>query len=316
MLTKELLKANNGLQGLTDEQLNIIETLSKNDEDRVIGARIGEVYRQEDETIKNLTGIDRNGDEKTYMYRERVLKGLNEKANQVDTLTAQVGELSKEKARLEKVIAEGGSDGETKKALSQKEKDLIAITKQFTDLKAEYDAAKAKSDAEILGIRIENELSNATQNLHFKKDLPEAVTRVVKEQVIAKVKAMNPEFEEDGNGTKRLIFKDSNGATMRNQENLMNPYTASELIAAELKAMGVLDEGRKQNGGGTAAPTATKTTNGGYTVDVTGAKTRVEAYDIIANGLMSQGLTNGSAAFDAAMKEAWQSNNVSALPER
>ena len=50
-LTKELLTANAVLTGLTDEQITAITTLSQNDENSVIGSRIGEIYRQMDETI-------------------------------------------------------------------------------------------------------------------------------------------------------------------------------------------------------------------------------------------------------------------------
>jgi hypothetical protein len=31
---------------------------------------------------------------------------------------------------------------------------------------------------------------------------------------------------------------------------------------------------------------------------------------------MAQGLTAGSEKFDAAMKQAWQDNNIAALPEK
>lgn len=315
MLTKELLKANAELTGLTDEQLSAIENLSKNDEDRVIGMRIGEVYRQEDETIKNLTGIDRQGDEKTYVYRERVLKDLTSRVKATDELTKQVADLTKEKARLENVIADGEGDGETKKALQQAQKDLASITKQFTDLKTEYDGAKSKFDAELLGIRIDNELALASKGFKFKDGLPEAVTRVVLDQAIAKIKGMNPEFVEDAQGKRSLIFKDENGARLLNKEHHLDPYTANELIANELKAMGVLDEGRKQGGGGTSIPTGERG-KGGYSVDIAGSKTQVEAYEAITQTLMAQGLTKGSAAFDKAMAESWETNNVQALPER
>ena len=316
MLTKELLKANAELNGLSDEQLSVIENLSKNDEDRVIGMRIGEVYRQEDETIKNLTGIDRLGDEKTYVYRERVLKDLTSKVKATDELTKQVADLNKEKARLEKVIADGEGDGETKKALQQAQRDLASITKQFTDLKTEYDGAKSKFDAELLGIRIDNELALATKGFKFKDGLPEAVTRVVLDQAVAKIKGMNPEFEEDGKGGKRLIFKDEAGARLLNKEHHLDPYTANELIANELKAMGVLDEGRRQTGAGTNTPTGDRGKGGGYSVDVAGSKTQVEAYEAITQTLLAQGMTKGSAAFEKAMTESWEANNVQSLPER
>ena len=80
--------------------------------------------------------------------------------------------------------------------------------------------------------------------------------------------------------------------------------------------MGILDKGRQAAGGGTSGNGGSGSGGGGATFDVSGAKTRVEAYDAIAAGLMAQGLTAGSEQFDAAMKQAWTDNNVAALPEK
>lgn len=311
MLTREILKANAELNGLTDEQLSAIETLSKNDENSVIGARIGEVYRQMDTTIANATGIQRNGDEKTYLYLERAAKELNEKVKSADALNQQISDLTKEKNRLEKVIAEGGSDSETKKALAQAQKDLVAVTNQFNELKTKYDETESNHAKEILGLRIENELKAATANIRFKKELPEGVTRVILDQEIAKVKGMNPEYAEDG---KTIVFKDTEGAIMKNTENRLNPYTASELILKGLKTLGVLDEGRQIPGGGTKTPTNDDQNVSG--IDVTGAKTKGEANEMVTQALLAKGLINGSAEFQKELNQAWVDNNIASLPDK
>lgn len=311
-LTKELLTANAVLTGLTDEQITAITTLSQNDENSVIGSRIGEIYRQMDETIAKSTGVARNGDEKTYLYLERATKDLSERVKAVDGLNKTVADLTKEKARLEKVIADGAGDSETKKALAQAQKDLAAVTKQFTDLKSEYDTAKALHASELMGVKIDNELAIATSGLKFKKDLPAAVTDVLIHQTVDKVKGMHPEYIDDGKGGKMLAFKDESGAIRRNPENQLNPFTAKDLIFNELKTMGVLDEGRQQQGGGTGAG------GGGQhrgTVDITGARTQEEAYDAIVNSLFERGLVNGSKEFQEELDKAWNDNNVKALPK-
>ena len=53
---------------------------------------------------------------------------------------------------------------------------------------------------------------------------------------------------------------------------------------------------------------------GSTSVDVSGARTRSEANEIITQQLMQQGLVNGSEAFQAALNQAWKDNNVAALP--
>lgn len=317
-LTQQILAATAELSGLTEAQINAIITLSQNDENSVLGTRIGEIYRQMDATIASATGVQRNGDEKTYNYLERATKDIAEKAKGVDGLNNQIAALTKEKARLEKVIADGTGDAETKKALAQAQKDLAAVTKQFTDLHTEYETAKVNHATELFNVKIENELSVATANIKFKPELPQSVTGVILNQAIAKIKGMNPEYIDNGNGGKVLAFKDGNGAIMRNPDNMLNPYTATDLIAKELKTMGVLDEGKPKPGGGTEPPKGGRGGNGGNggTIDVSGARNRVEAYDAISNALMQQGMTVGSAEFDAAMTQAWKDNNVSSLPER
>lgn len=315
MLTRELITANAVLAGLTDEQITAITTLSQNDENTVIGQRIGEIYRQFDATIATSTGIQRDGDEKTYNYLERAAKQLTERAKNVDGLNKQIADLTKEKARLEKVISDGAGDTETKKALAQAQKDLAAVTKQYADLHSEFDAAKKQHATEMLGVRMDNEFNAATAAIKLKGEYPATVTAVIMSQAVAKVKGMSPEYIDDGNGGKVLAFKDETGAVMRNPENQLNPYTARELVARELKIMGVLDEGRQQSGGGTEPPSGNGG-GGGVTVDVSGVKTRVEAYNAIAANLMARGMVNGSAEFDAAMQKAWQDNNIKALPEK
>lgn len=311
MLTQEIIKQQSTLASLTDEQVSAIVTLSQNDESAVIGQRIGELYRQLDATIARETGIERNGDEKTYLYLERAAKALAERAKDADGLSKQVETLTKEKSKLEKAIAEGTGGEEAKKALTQAQKDLAAVTKQFTELKADYDNVKAQHEKELFGIKVENEINAATAGLKFKADFPASVTSVILSQAIQKVKGMNPEFIDDGKGGKTLAFKDETGAVRRNPENQLNPYTAGELLTKELKEMGVLDEGRKVTGTGTKPPTGAE---GSAFVDVSGARTRSEANEIITQQLMQQGLVNGSEAFQAALDQAWKDNNVAALP--
>lgn len=314
-LTAQVIKANAVLVGLTDEQIAAITTLSANDENTVIGSKIGEIYRQMDTTIKTATGVDRDGDEKTYNYLERASKALKEQAGEVATLTKQISDITKEKTRLEKVVAEGGLDAEAKKKLNQATADLASVQKQYNDLKAEHDSANEKHQAELFGIRIDSALTSATSGVKFKAELPKSATDVLLKQATDKIKAMNPEYIDDGKGGKVLAFKDETGAVLRNPENQLMPYTAAELIGKELKTMGILEETRKQSGGGTQPPVGGKTV-GGSLVDLSQAKTRVEANDMATKALLQNGLMAGTEEFTTQMTELWRENNVSDLPEK
>lgn len=315
MLTREILIANAALAGLTDEQIAAITTLSANDENSVIAKKTGEIYGGLDADILAASGIEKNGTEKTFDYAKRVVAEFKTKAESASALQTQIDSLTKEKARLEKAIADGATDAETAKALKQAKADLQSVTTQYNDLKTKYDQAEQAHTNEVFGIRVETALQTATAGLKFKAGLPESTTKVLLDQAIAKIKGMNPEFIDDGKGGKMLAFKDENGAIMRNPNNQLNPYTPGDLLTRELETMGILDKGRQAAGGGTGAPSGGGA-GGNITVDISGAKTRVEAYDAITATLEQQGLKVGTAEFDAGMQQAWKDNNISALPEK
>lgn len=312
MITQEMLAQQEVLNGLTDEQREAILTLSKNDEEAVIGSRFREVYNKLDETIARETGIARNGDEKTYVYLERAAKAVKAQADKVDGLQTKVNELTNERNRLQKAIDEGTVDEQTKKQLAQAQKDLAAITEQFNTLKADKDKMEQTHAKEIMDVRIENELAQASAGIKFKAELPQQAVDTLLQQTIQRVKGMTPDYIDDGKGGKRLVFKDAQGAIMRNPEKQLEPYTAGELLQRELKAMGILDEGRKAAGGGTEPPAGGG--GGGAVVDVSAARTQTEAQEIIAQALMKQGMTNGSKEFQEAMTKAWRDNNIAKLP--
>ena len=317
-LTNELLNANAALAGLTDEQKAAIVEMSRNDETAVIGQKTGEIYGGLDADILAASGIAKNGTEKTYDYAKRVIGEIKGQAGNVAEMQGQISELTKEKARLESVIAKGGADAETKRALEQAKADLANVTKEYTDLKTKYDTAASEHEKALFGMKIDGEFAKATAGLKFKADLPASVVSVLTEQAVAKVKGMNPEYIDDGNGGKVLAFME-NGTPKRNPENNLRPFTAAELIAKELSTMGVLETGRKQTGAGSQGGQGGNGGNGsGGTVDLSGARTQDEAHEIIAKQLMARGLVNGSKEFEKAMTDAWKDNHdvLKGLPIR
>jgi hypothetical protein len=313
MITKEMLTADTVLGSLTEEQMNAICTLSKNDEDAVIGGRFREVYNQLDETIARETGIARNGDEKTYNYLERAAKALAAKANSVEGLNVKINELTRERDKFKKAVEEGAADEQLKKQLAQAQTDLENVRKQYDTLKTESDTMKVQHAQELFGLQVDSEIRSTMGGIKFKSEFPKAVIDTIVNQAIEKIKGMSPEYMDDGKGGKVLAFKDDKGVVLRNSENHLYPYTAGELLTKELKAMGIVDEGRQAAGAG-SKPNAGGAGGAGAVVDITMARTQTEAQEIIARTLMQQGLVNGSDEFQAKMDEAWRENNVSALP--
>ena len=313
MITVDMLNTQQDLVGLTDAQKQAIALLSKNDEEMVIGNRFREVYNRLDESIAKETGIARNGDEKTYNYLERAARELAAKANSVDGLNTKITTLTAERDRLKKALEDGTADDKLKKDLAQALKDLDSVKGQYNTLKTDYDKAKAEHLAEMENYRIDTEVARVTGSIKFKAELPESATSVLMQQAIAKVKALKHEYIDDGQGGKLLVFLDATDTVMRNPEKQLNPYTIGDLITKELKTMGVLDEGRRQSGLQTTPPKVVNTENG-IVIDVTGAKTRTEATEMITQALLKQGIINGSKEFQEAMTKAWKDNNIEALP--
>lgn len=315
MLTKEILKASAVLAALTDDQLQSIVELSKNDETAVISQKVGEIHRQYDETILKATGIPRNGDEKSYVYLERAGKALKEQATGASKeMQDKITELTAEKERLEKAIKEGGSDNELKTQLSNAQAELNQTKQQFTELQSKLTKAETEHNKRVHEMQVDFELNGATQGLKFKAELPESATKVLMQQALGSIKSNKADFIDDGKGGKRLVFRNAEGAILNNPENQLNPFTAAELLKKELATMGVLDDGRKQSGAGTGSG-GSGNGGSGQGFDLSGAKNQIEANEIISKQLLSQGLTRGSSEFESAATQAWKDNNVSELPE-
>lgn len=310
-LTNDILRGNATLASLTDEQITAIVQMSQNDENTVIGQRIGEIYGGLDADILAASGEAKNGTEKTYEYAKRVIGGLKGKADASANLQAQVDSLTAEKTRLEGIIAKGGNDAEVKAQLTQAQADLARVQTEYAALNTKYTEAERSHASELMSMRMQGEFDKAGAKVKFRADLPQAATEVLMRQAVERVKGFNPQFIDDGKGGKVLAFTDANKAILRNPATNLMPYTAAELVEKELDAMGVLDKGRKQTGAGSDPNNPIIP---GGSSDIGGARTQTEAYDIISKSLLAKGLTVGSKEFDDEMQKAWKDNNVKSLP--
>ena len=297
MLTREILRQNAAFAELSDDIISQIEQMSRNDEETVIGKRIGEIHQQYDKTIFETTGIARNGDEKSYKYLERAAKALREKVQNADSLNDKIAALEKEKEELQKKITEGG--GEELQAVNA---ELAKTKQQYNALKKQMDEREGEYKKQLFDVQVGFDMSQAVSGLKLRADIPEAAARVLVESAVNKVKtSYNPEYVET-NGVKKLVFKDENGVTLNNPQNSLEPYTAKELLQNELKTMGILDEGRKQTGGGTHGGSGGS--GGGSSVDISGAKTQA---------LNKQVLVYCSSEYQHAFVKAWFDNNITQL---
>lgn len=305
-LTQELLQADASLSGLPEEQISAIVTLSTNDENTVIGSRIGELHGRYDTDILEASGVAKNQGEKSYDYVKRVIADLVKSGGSATELNNQITSLKTEIEGYKETIAKGkGSE-----AIAQQLKDA---QDRMAQIQSAYDADKDKWGKErtdyedhIKGTRLEYAVADATKGLKFKAGYPESVQNTLltaaKNSILAK---FTPEFQEN-----KLVFRDSEGKIATNQANRLEPFTLAELMKVELKD--VLDVGRKVPGAGTSPDD----TDNLEILDLSAANTQVKADDIISKHLLAKGLTRGSREFSEEQTKMRKENGVDKLPLR
>ena len=307
-LTAVLLRANAALAGLSEEQIAAIEELSRNDENTVIGTRIGELHGQYDTDVFSVTGISKRQGEKSYDYVKRVLGDYKQKAAGADQLTQTIATLQTEIEGYKKTIAEGKGNEEVAKQLKDAQKQLADTQALFEQKNKEWEDKYTLLNTQYQTSLIDAEFGKALSGMKFKSIYPESVQKTLidsaKRTVLLTAK---PDWLEE-NGEKKLVFRDATGNIMTNPENKLNPFTPGELLKKELKE--VLDNGRQQTGAGTRNLGG----NGGSTFDLGGATTQVAADEMISKHLMSQGYTRGSKEFADEAQKIRTENGVDKLP--
>lgn len=310
-LNAEILKSNEGLKDLSDDQIQAIETLSANDEAQVIGKRIGQLHEQYDKDIKEITGIDKASDtEKSYEYNKRVLKQYKEQLESTNGLTDKIKTYEDKIAEYEKQIAEGNTDAALAQKLKDMESKLATATNELNTTKESLTKKETEFQQKLKGVEVDRAYSKATSDLKFKKEYANISDKLLKTANTDVLAKYTPDFTEE-EGKQVLVFRDKDNTIALNKANGLKPFTYQELLKQEL-GDDVLDAGKKQPGTGTEPP------EGGPEsvdlVDLTEAKTQVQADELIAKYLMQKGLARGSAKFAEEQTKLRAENNIDKLP--
>lgn len=313
MLTVDMLKQNSVLAGLTDDQLTAIATMSQNDENTVIGTKIGALHGQYDTDILGITGINKNQGEKSYDYLKRVLNDYKTQLTSTATIQAQLANAKTEIETLKQKLADGSGDETIKQQLKDAKKLASDLQTQLTQSATELATQKENYEKQIKGIYVDNAFSEAISGLKFKAGITDSIKNVLLNAAKAEVLAKGtPDFIES-NGKKVLVYRDAAGNVLNNPANNLNPFTTQELLM-QTSIKDVIDPVKKQPGGGTGP---IQRHNTSVTVlDLTGAKTQVEADKVIESYLLGNGLTRDSAEFASQSMQLRTENKVSELPIR
>lgn len=314
-LTADVLKANEVLSQLTDEQLAAITVLSANDEATVINTKIGEHHGLIEKDVAEVTGIAKKDGEKSYEYMKRVLTDFKTQAGSASTLQNEVAKYKQKIAGLEEAIAKGNTDAEVAQKLKDTQSKLNALQEQYEADKTGWQQKESEYTQKITGIQVTNEFSKALSGVKFKKEYPDSVVKTLTEAAKAQILAQYKPDWIEVDGTKTMVFRDAQGEILRNKANGLNPYTAEELIKAHDSVKAIIDTTVKKPGAGTGEPGKTQVDTVDLT-DISGAKTQVQADKLIEQHLMQLGFVRGTADFADKHKEIRTEHKVNTLPIR
>lgn len=314
MLTIEMLQQNTQLSGLTAEQFSAIAEMSRNDENTVIGTRIGALHGQYDSDILSITGVTKNSGEKSYDYLKRVLTTNKTDLATLATVKQELAAARTKVTTLEKKIAEGSQDETLKQQLKDAKQQVTQLQSQLSTKQQEFDAEKQKLENQLQTVHVDYAFASATSGLKFKAGITEGVQKTLLSAAKAEVLQRGvPEFQQNQDGSQKIVFRGNDGNILNNPKNNLNPYTFEELIM-ETSIKDVIDTGRQQPGGGTLPGAGGS--RGTSVLDLSGIKTQIEADRIIETHLLSNGITRDSVEFAEQSMQLRNENNVSALPIR
>ena len=315
MLTIEMLRQNAVLAALPEATLTAIAEMSKNDENTVIGNKIGALHGQYDADILGISGIAKNQGEKSYDYAKRVLSSYETKVKAAKATETELKAAKEQVASLQAKIEAGAGDETLRKQLNDAKTQVSQLQQQLTAKTTELTNKQAEFDKTIKNTHVDYAFKAATAGLKFKDVIPASVRDTLLASAKAEVLAKGtPDFIDSGNGGKMLVMRDANGNILNNPANNLNPYTISELVM-QTSIKDVIDEGRQQTGGGTSG-NGGNSGHGSSSIDLSMAKTQVEADRLIETHLLSTGLTRDSNEFASRAMQLRTDNKVSELPIR
>ena len=302
MLNTEIIKSQEGLNDLTEDQLKTIATLANNTIKSEVATEKGKVLGRFDADIESLTGITKTGQPTHVFLKEAFASKLAESGqnpelqNTIDSLQTKISELQNA----------GDSSGALKAELDKQAALVEQLRADQVNAAKEWETKLAEKDQKYNGTLVDNAFNEALAGLKFKDEalIPASVRNAfisqVKGELLNKYKTT---FNESGG----IEFLDADGKTVRNAENAQYPFTAKELFAKSLES--ILDTGKQAKGGGAVGGESKK-----VNINISEASTQVQADEIIVGQLLADGMVKGTPEFSNKHAEIRTANNIKSLP--
>lgn len=306
MLTQELLQANEATASLSEAQIQAIVQLSQNDENSVLAQRIGEIHGSYDADVLGITGIQKNGSEKSYDYVKRALTSFKEASSKIPEFQTKIESYEAKINELNEVIKSGKGTEALTAQINDLTNQLNTVKSTYTTEKQEWDRTISTLKNEHLSYKTDSYINSATAGFKFKPELPETAVKVLVDAARNQLKSTYAIEEHEG----KVILRDKDGNTVLNKANGLNPLTVSEAMQDLLKD--VLSAGRTAGGSGSDGSGGKGAEGSTFSLD--GIKNQVEADAAIAKHLLSIGLRRGSTEFTEQSMKLRNENGVDKLP--
>lgn len=310
-ITAELLNANPALAALPEDQKTLIAELSANDEEAVMRNWTRNNHEKLEADVLRVSGLKKitkeNGEpEKAYEYAVRAIEHMKGNAG---TVQQQLDEAIQRQQELETAIANSDNSG----AVNDLTKRLNDATTLVDKLRNDFASAQTNYATELQNLHLSYALNGAASNLKLREDIPQNLVSQMVEGAMSKIRTTyKPEVQKTDTGGHSIVFRDQNGDILTNPNNMQKPYTPAELLSSELKDL--LAPDRQQQGGGTGANQSTGGNDA--SVDISSARTQVDATKLIEATLFKQGLTKTDEKFSEEFDRLWKENEVNNLPIR
>jgi hypothetical protein len=246
-----------------------VEPIKKEIEPKIIGPVTERHATTTEQAVKELTGIEKQPNEKYYDYMRRAMGEVNKTKAQIETELATLKSKSnpseQDKAQIELLRTQ----------LKDKDKDL-----------AEKLSAK---DKQLNELTINSDLNEGLRGIAFKKDLPESLVKLAVNEAKRKLIA-SAKIQEDG----KITYVDKDGNVIQNQTEY-RPKTSGELLLEELKD--IIDPGRQQDGAGSKEPAAGQKKDEKGRVVITALPATVKSQVGLTEFILKAGYTDGSKEF-------------------
>jgi hypothetical protein len=298
MITEDLIKEN--VSGIPEEHVKPLVELVNNTFTKELETEVGKVrgntFGLIDETLKGFGYPKVSG--KTTDHLTTVLTTLKE--NMLDATTKQkMKEQGETIANLQEKLKDGNPD------FSKKEQDFLDKIKTLEGSLEEkeelFNTERSNNKTKLLKFQLLSEMpkikegiGDLTKDLHVNKALEDLIKSA------------------DFNDNDEVVFRDKDGAILYNSANKNNPFTIKEMFEKNEYFKTIMHIGVNKNGTG-LKPDNNKDS---LVLDLSGAKTKVEANDMIEKMLLSQGLNKLSEDWTKKYSELRKQYNIDELPLR